>query len=223
MDVRWRCNRAVTRPRGPLSRGLELWEKDRLLHRSVTNIGLSGVDDQPISSQECTLCRPGSASTLARRTLAARVAELADAQDLGSCGETRGGSTPPSRNSSPWQKGTGSEPMALGATENGISRGACPLLPRAPIGSEGVIARHKVDTAIASAVDARRPEKTTRSLLPCRLRLVRCGGRFGGLVPRGRLFTLAVDARCVPRPANDIDHALAEQRRDLLAELLIRM
>src|SRR5512140_139265 len=27
----------------------------------------------------------------------ARVAELADAQDLGSCGETRGGSTPPSR------------------------------------------------------------------------------------------------------------------------------
>ncbi len=31
----------------------------------------------------------------------ARVAELADAQDLGSCGETRGGSNPPSRNCSP--------------------------------------------------------------------------------------------------------------------------
>ncbi len=27
----------------------------------------------------------------------ARVAELVDAQDLGSCGETRGGSSPPSR------------------------------------------------------------------------------------------------------------------------------
>lgn len=36
----------------------------------------------------------------ATQMTSARVAELADAQDLGSCGETRGGSTPPSRSSS---------------------------------------------------------------------------------------------------------------------------
>lgn len=36
----------------------------------------------------------------ATRIPSARVAELADAQDLGSCGETRGGSTPPSRSAS---------------------------------------------------------------------------------------------------------------------------
>ena len=40
------------------------------------------------------MCRAGHSPWF---KLVARVAELADAQDLGSCGETRGGSSPPSR------------------------------------------------------------------------------------------------------------------------------
>src|SRR5213593_5030067 len=43
---------------------------------------------------------PPSDYNLSFRCSFARVAELADAQDLGSCGETRGGSSPPSRTNS---------------------------------------------------------------------------------------------------------------------------
>jgi hypothetical protein len=34
-------------------------------------------------------------------------------------------------NSSPWQKGTGSDPSTLGAIKKSLLRGACPLVPRA--------------------------------------------------------------------------------------------